>query len=120
MRWVRRAVLVLLAVYLVLAVAPYAFPPGAPALPDTWLEDGATGEGVDSATLLETGQEALDTRLRPIASARERLRIGTYIYEMDETGTLVTSALLDAADRGVQVRIIIDGLIGPINLKRAP
>ena len=120
MRWVRRAVLVLLAVYLVLAVVPYAFPPGAPALPDTWLEDGATGEGVDSATLLETGQEALDTRLRLIASARESLRIGTYIYEMDETGTLVTSALLDAADRGVQVRIIIDGLIGPINLKRAP
>ena len=120
LRWLRRAALALLAAYLLLAVLPYAFPPKAPALAEDWLAQSSTDENVDCATLLETGQEALDTRLRLIASARESLRIGTYIYAMDETGTLVTSALLDAAERGVQIRIIIDGLIGPINLKNAP
>lgn len=120
LRWLRRAALALLAAYLLLAVLPYAFPPKAPALAEDWLAQSSTDENVDCATLLETGQEALDIRLRLIASARESLRIGTYIYAMDETGTLVTSALLDAAERGVQIRIIIDGLIGPVNLKNAP
>ena len=120
LRWQRRAALALLAAYLLLAVLPYAFPPKAPSLAEDWLTQASTDADVDCATLLETGQEALDTRLRLIASARESLRIGTYIYAMDETGTLVTSALLDAAERGVQIRIIIDGLIGPINLRNAP
>ena len=102
LRWLRRAALALLAAYLLLAVLPYAFPPKAPALAEDWLAQASTDADVDCATLLETGQEALDTRLRLIASARESLRIGTYIYAMDETGTLVTSALLHAPLRRVQ------------------
>lgn len=120
LRYFRRAVLLLLLGYLLLAILPYAFPPSGEPLPADWLESASSDTGVDSATILEAGQEALEARLRLIRQATESIRLGSYIYALDESGSLVTAALLDAADRGVQVRIIIDGLIGMVNLKNAP
>jgi len=120
LRWTRRIILLCLLLYALAAIVPYAFPPEVGPLPEDWLDAASSDEYVDSAAILETGQEALETRLRLIRQARESIRLGSYIYALDETGSLVTAALLDAADRGVQVRIVIDGLIGMVNLKAAP
>lgn len=118
-RRIRRIVLLLLLVYAIVAVLPYAFPPKAQ-LAENWLENALSDANVDSATMLETGSEALDMRLRLIAGAQSSIQAGSYIYAMDESGTQVTAALLAAADRGVRVQLIIDGLIGFVNLKLDP
>lgn len=116
---IRHVVLLCALAYALIAIVPYAFPPQGEAEAD-WMEAASTDLWVDSATILETGEEALDVRLKLIANAEHSIRAGSYIYALDETGTLVTSALLAAADRGVQVRLIIDGLIGMVNLKQSP
>lgn len=119
-RWIRRGVLIVAALYACVAVLPYAFPPQSEPLPTDWIAQASSEENIDSATILETGEEALDVRLRLIAGAEASIRAGSYIYAMDDSGSQITAALLAAADRGVQVRLIIDGLIGLINLKNDP
>lgn len=119
-RWIRRGVLLAALLYLCAAVLPYAFPPESQPLAEDWLAAASSAENLDSATILETGEEALDVRLRLIACAQGSIRAGSYIYAMDESGSQVTAALLAAADRGVRVQLIIDGLIGLVNLRAAP
>ena len=85
-RKIRRIVLLLLLVYAIVAVLPYAFPPKAQ-LAENWLENALSDANVDSATMLETGSEALDMRLRLIAGAQSSIQAGSYIYAMDESGT---------------------------------
>jgi cardiolipin synthase len=67
-------------------------------------------------TLLDTGPRRLDAVLDLIEGARRSLRILYYIYADDGTGRRVNDALVAAAKRGVQVRVIVDGFgcdVGP-------
>ena len=114
-RKVGRWVGLLVAVYVLLAALPYAFPPASreaqPAFSQAaW--DGAQGE---RATILTTGEEAMAARLNLIANAQTSLDVATYLYADDESGRDVAAALLDAADRGVRVRVVVDGLVGRLN-----
>lgn len=113
-RRVARALGIILGVYALLAVLPYAFPPEAERAQAAFVpvEDGASG---DRATILTTGEQALAARLNLIANAETSLIVGSYLYADDESGYTVAAALLDAADRGVQVRIVVDGLVGRFN-----
>lgn len=61
---------------------------------------------------IEDNQDALLWRLRVIESAQKELDLATYKYRDDESGRDVISALLQAAERGVQVRIVVDGISG--------
>ena len=72
LRWTRRIILLCLLLYALAAVVPYAFPPEVGPLPEDWLDAASSDEYVDSAAILETGQEALETRLRLIRQAREK------------------------------------------------
>lgn len=122
-RWVRRGALVLLLVYVVMALAPCAFPPQL--TPEekadtSWMTTGASDLHVDRALLVPTGQQALDTRLALIQSAQSSIDLGSYIFASDESGRRIASALLAAADRGVKVRLITDGLVGSVHLARSP
>lgn len=60
--------------------------------------------------LLLEGPERLDALLELIGSARRTLRVLYYIYVDDEAGAAVRQALIDAAQRGVAVSLIVDGL----------
>lgn len=60
-------------------------------------------------TLLASGRERLAEILAMIAGARRSLRLLFYIYSPDECGTAVRDALADAAKRGVDVSILLDG-----------
>lgn len=108
------ALWVLLGAYVLAAVLPYVFPPAAERAQAAFVpvEDGAQG---DRATILTTGEQALEARLNLIANAETSLVVGSYLYADDESGYTVTAALLDAADRGVKVRILVDGLVGRLN-----
>lgn len=62
--------------------------------------------------LLDRGQDALLARLHLIRSARRSIELQTFIFERDDSGGLVLDALMDAARRGVKVRILLDQLYG--------
>ena len=112
----RRLLTAFLALYVLAAVAPYAAVPAGPKSEAvSAIVERQPAQG-DRAAILPTGQQALETRLNLIANAKTSLVVGTYLYADDESGMTIASALLAAADRGVSVRILTDGLIGAFNL----
>ena len=58
--------------------------------------------------LLTSGKEALDWRLALLDHATTSVDIQYYIWDRDDAGALLLSRLLEAADRGVRVRLLID------------
>lgn len=59
---------------------------------------------------LENGENAFPRMLSAIAAARESVWLTTYIFETDPTGRQFIDALGGAAARGVQVRVLVDGV----------
>jgi cardiolipin synthase C len=64
--------------------------------------------GASGAYVLETGDEALLARAWLVANAEQSIDIMTLIWSLDRIGLQATDALLQAADRGVRVRILVD------------
>lgn len=60
--------------------------------------------------LLNKGMDAIVARLGLIGAADVSIDVQYYIWHEDVTGTAMTQALLDAADRGVRVRALLDDL----------
>jgi cardiolipin synthase len=61
-------------------------------------------------TLLENGAGYFPALLDAIAHARREIHLESYIFEMDEVGLGIAHALIDAAVRGVRVRVLVDGI----------
>jgi len=59
--------------------------------------------------LIEGGEERLRAILELIARAEHSIRILFYIYNPDWAGRLVRDALVEAAKRGVAVKLLVDG-----------
>lgn len=74
-------------------------------LPNLDQDDSSTGNVVG---LLERGDHALQFRTHLIRNARTSIDIQTFIWANDECGSFVFKELLDAAHRGVKVRLLID------------
>jgi cardiolipin synthase len=64
----------------------------------------------NALTLLDTGPRRLEALLQLIGSARTSLKILYYIYVDDAVGARVRQAMIDAAARGVEVSLIVDGM----------
>ncbi|MEV8467727.1 phospholipase D family protein [Fluviibacterium sp. DFM31] len=64
--------------------------------------------GVSSLVTLEDGNVALGARLRLIERAQKSIDLQYFLMKPDLGGALVLTALLDAADRGVRVRFLLD------------
>lgn len=58
--------------------------------------------------LLEVGYDALLLRVHLIRHARQSIAVQTFIWTNDEVGRLLMYELIEAAKRGVRVRIIAD------------
>lgn len=67
--------------------------------------------------LINDNSEALLWRLRVIESASDEIILSTFDFCDDKSGQDIMSALMNAADRDVKVRIIVDGINGLIHLK---
>src|SRR4051812_19922128 len=65
---------------------------------------------VHVATLLEDGEQAMAARINLIRAATQTIDVQTYIWEQDDAGKLVLDELIQAARRGVHVRILADQL----------
>lgn len=59
--------------------------------------------------LIRGGKDYFDTLVQLIDNARENIHLQSYIYDDDETGILVANALKNAAQRNVNVHVIVDG-----------
>ena len=59
--------------------------------------------------LLETGKSRLRTLLDLIAGAERSIKMLMYMFNPDQTGEVVRDALVQAALRGVEVKLLIDG-----------
>lgn len=75
---------------------------------------------VDRAAIVETNKEALDIRMTMFEEAKERIVLSTFDIRLGKSCTDIFSSLLEAADRGVQVQILVDGLYGGIHMKMEP
>lgn len=58
---------------------------------------------------VDGGDEAFDVRLALIAAAESSLDVQSFLWHEDSAGSLLLERLLEAADRGVRVRLLIDG-----------
>lgn len=66
--------------------------------------------GVDRVALIEASREGMDMRLQLIHSAKKTLSISYYATHWGTSTEMFISALLDAADRGVKIQFLIDGV----------
>lgn len=80
------------------------------AAPSPLLDQGRRNveSGDHLATLIEFGEDALKLRLHLVRSARQKVEVQNFILRRDDTGELFLNELLDAARRGVQVRLLLD------------
>ncbi|SHI60762.1 Phosphatidylserine/phosphatidylglycerophosphate/cardiolipin synthase [Malonomonas rubra DSM 5091] len=63
------------------------------------------------AYVLEKGEEALLARAWLADRAEQSIEVQYFIWSNDNIGTLATESLLRAAERGVQVRVLVDDLM---------
>jgi putative cardiolipin synthase len=66
--------------------------------------------GLTGAYPLEDGVDAFGARLGLVRAASRTLDVQYYIFHPDSTGYAFLGELLDAADRGVQVRLLLDDI----------
>jgi cardiolipin synthase A/B len=59
---------------------------------------------------LRDGDEAYPAMLEAIGAARESVTLATYIFDNDRAGSAFREALAAAVARGVEVRVLIDGV----------
>jgi cardiolipin synthase len=62
-----------------------------------------------SLTLLHSGAEYFPQLIHSLNSATQSIHLESYIFAPDETGAMVSQALLDAALRGALVQLLLDG-----------
>ncbi len=98
--------------------------PARPALPDVaaiapadggsldGLGAGAEGRhpGESAFRLVNEGTEAFVVRMQSARLAARSLDVQTYIWHTDLTGIYLAQQLLESADRGVRVRLLVDDL----------
>ncbi|MEP2777160.1 MAG: phospholipase D family protein [Luteolibacter sp.] len=61
-----------------------------------------------AVALLTDGSDALAARIALARKSRQSLDIQYYIWDGDESGSILLEELLSAADRGVRVRLLLD------------
>jgi putative cardiolipin synthase len=73
----------------------------------------AAHPGQSGFHLLEQGADAFLARVGLVRAAQRTLDLQYYIFHADDTGLALLGELLDAAERGVRVRLLLDDLAGP-------
>lgn len=73
------------------------------------------GAGESGFHALADGVGAFVTRVHLVRAAERSLDLQYYMINADDTGQLLVAELLDAADRGVRVRILLDDIYAASN-----
>ena len=67
-------------------------------------------DGESAFLLIRNNEDALRWRLALIDSAQQSIDLQTFIWSNDESGRLILDRMLKAAERGVQVRLLVDDM----------
>ncbi|WP_336516361.1 phospholipase D-like domain-containing protein [Pollutibacter soli] len=59
--------------------------------------------------LIRGGKEYFNLLLQLIAAAKKQVHVQVYIFEEDTTGRMIADALKEAAQKGVEVHLLVDG-----------
>lgn len=106
------------------AIVPFVFQPTVGAVYQEISKEieylNRDGISVDRASIVESSTEALDLRLAMFEEAKERIVLSTFDIRIGESLSDIFSSLLEAADRGVKVEIIVDGLYGALHMAYEP
>lgn len=116
-RVVRWLVLVYLLYFAVGALAPFAVQPVVNASYQAAFDPAAfrqTG-GTDRAALVLDNQDALDLRLQMIAQAEKSIILTSFDIRRSQSAYDIFAALLAASERGVDVKILWDGMSGMLH-----
>lgn len=122
---IRRGVLLFLAAFVLYVLIGMCVLFADPAEPDaqyTSYDPGTYyGEGSSQrARIVEENTEALAERIRMITAAKKRIILSTFDMRKDESTLDLSATLLEAADRGVHIQILVDGISGLLRMEREP
>ncbi len=65
--------------------------------------------GGNQVQLLQGGEELFEAMVQAIGQARSRVWLATYLFHDDPAAQRIAKALVVAAERGVQVAVVVDG-----------
>jgi cardiolipin synthase len=77
------------------------------------ISERVTGQPLTAGNRVEIlyeGNEAFPAMLTAIGSAQHSINLSTYILDKDAVGRRIISALCNAAQSGIQVRVLVDGI----------
>ncbi|HVE65533.1 MAG TPA: phospholipase D-like domain-containing protein [Thermoanaerobaculia bacterium] len=101
-------------------VLPHSFGVRDPTfLPSIHAIGGPRMVGGNRVTILENGVEILPAMLAAIRAAEKSVHMEAYIFWSDSVGRRFRDALAETARRGVEVRILLDGVGSPKRLEAA-
>ena len=66
--------------------------------------------GGNNIKMLEHGDETYPAMLESIGCAKHSIALSTYIFRLDAIGEAFVNALVAAKNRGVEVRVLVDGI----------
>jgi phosphatidylserine/phosphatidylglycerophosphate/cardiolipin synthase-like enzyme len=114
---IRRGIFLVLLLYVIYLLVSLLLPPL------FWQEatgaDALTWSSPARVRCIDDNEEALEWRLRLIDLAEEELVLTTFDFHDDNSGRDMMSALVEAADRGVHIRLLVDGISGFLQLERS-
>lgn len=74
----------------------------------------------DRAAVIADNGEALTERIRLIEQAKERIILSTFDFHSDVSGKHILASLTAAAERGVDIKILVDGWNFLLNMEGNP
>lgn len=118
MKWVILVVVLIFAYELLGAIVPFVHPKRVEGeLPKTETFYGNEyRETIDRAAVIESNKEALALRLSMFEEAKESIVMATFDIREGESTSDIFASLFAAADRGVKVKIIVDGMYGLLHM----
>lgn len=104
--------------YLLKAIKPYFIAKNtSPSFQDSFSMEELQGTEVSCqrVRLVESAEDGLLIRMQLLSEARESLDISYYTVHDGESTDIILGGILQAADRGVRVRILLDGMFGKLD-----
>lgn len=111
-RWIRRAFYCILLYEVLGGILPYIIQPKVSEnTKENWSVDTVYGgeEDAEQVLLIEDNLQAWKERLRLFNMAQTSICMSSFDFRDDESGKDMLAALLDAADRGVKIKLLVDG-----------
>lgn len=110
MHWLKRSIMIMLIIYLLYACTSTLFMIALRKPKDAELTTESYKVHMDRAALIESGSGGAQVRLDLIEAAQTSIDFTYYTISNGQFTDVLFSCLLAAADRGVQVRILQEGL----------